>query len=184
MRIIAGRLKGRKLVGFSASHIRPTSDIVKGSIFNKLQMHIDGASVLDLFSGTGNLGIEAYSRGARHVTFVENHTQSLKILKNNLNTLDLVGPGVEVIAMDVMKFLSSYKGAPYNIILIDPPFTKELAHPTMLRVAESAAIDSDSLVVIESSKRERLDSDYNDLKRYDVREFGDKTVSYFETYKE
>ncbi|MEI7973452.1 MAG: RsmD family RNA methyltransferase, partial [Bdellovibrio sp.] len=71
MRIISGQWGGRRLVSFKASHIRPTTDLVKGSLFNSIQTEIEGAEVLDLFSGTGSLGLEALSRGAGAVTFVE-----------------------------------------------------------------------------------------------------------------
>ena len=84
MRIIGGKYKGLYLTNFKADHIRPTTDRVKESMFNILQAQIEDARVLDLFSGTGNLGIEAISRGARHVTFVEKNKKSIQILKENI----------------------------------------------------------------------------------------------------
>ena len=89
MRIISGKYKGRNLVSFKADHIRPTMDRIKETIFNKWMMYVDGAKVLDLFAGTGNLGIEALSRGATHVTFVEKSNKSMNIVKENLELLKI-----------------------------------------------------------------------------------------------
>ena len=83
MRIISGKFKGRSLISFKASHIRPTTDRVKESLFNKIQGETEGARVLDLFAGTGSLGLEALSRGAAFVHFVDDSPVSLKILKQN-----------------------------------------------------------------------------------------------------
>ncbi len=81
MRIISGKFKGRQLVSFQADNIRPTTDRVKETLFNKLMAYVDGARVLDLFSGTGNLAIECISRGAAHVDLVENHRKVLRSSK-------------------------------------------------------------------------------------------------------
>ena len=84
MRIISGKFKGRNLVSFKADHIRPTMDRVKETLFNKWMHEVDDSLFLDLFSGTGSLGLEALSRGARHVTFVEKSNKSIQIIKENL----------------------------------------------------------------------------------------------------
>src|SRR5690606_5573787 len=89
LRIISGRYKGRSLVSFKAPHIRPTTDRVKESLFNKIQSRVDGSRVLDLFSGTGSLGLEAISRGASLVEFVDDSASSLNILKKNLKLLSI-----------------------------------------------------------------------------------------------
>ena len=99
MRVISGKYKGRELVSFKADHIRPTTDRVKESIFNKLQSHIAGARVLDLFSGTGSLAIEAISREAESVTAVEMNKKSIEIIKKNLQLLKITE--IEVLGQDV-----------------------------------------------------------------------------------
>lgn len=85
MRIISGKYRGRRLSAFNAPHIRPTTDRVKETMFNKLMGQVEGARVLDLFAGTGNLGIESLSRGANWVEFVESNRKSLEILKKTSN---------------------------------------------------------------------------------------------------
>lgn len=178
MRVIAGRLGGRRLRSFSADHIRPTTDRIKGSIFNKLMHLIEGARVLDLFSGTGNLSIESVSRGACQVVAVESSKKSLELIKANLKDLGIERE-VSVVSKDVFNFLKAYGGEPFSIILIDPPFTEKIAHKVMAALAESAVWDKGSVVVIEAAAREQLDEVYGSLHCFDLRNYGDKKVGFF-----
>src|ERR1700728_2910160 len=104
MRIIAGLFKGHKLVSFDEDHIRPTTDRVKESVFNILTPMIEGARVLDLFSGTGNLGFEALSRGAVKVDMIEKSPRSIAIIKKNIAHLK-VTQGVEIHREDAVNFV-------------------------------------------------------------------------------
>ncbi len=178
MRIISGRFKGHRLVSFQAEHIRPTTDRVKESIFNILQTYFDDSLVLDLFAGTGNLGIEALSRGAARIDAVENHKKSLGILRENLTKLKIEDE-IKVHPIDVFQFLKKYQGPAFNVIFIDPPFTKAIAHDVMSALSTSSVFNQDTWVVIESSDHERLESEYSQLKRLDQRDFGDTKVSFF-----
>src|SRR5690606_35256713 len=105
MRIISGKFGGRKLVHFKADHIRPTTDRVKEVIFNKLQSDIDGSRVLDLFSGTGSLALEALSRGASWVTAVEKNPKSIEIIKKNCELLKIPPGEIALVKKDVLAFL-------------------------------------------------------------------------------
>lgn len=177
MRIISGKFRGHQLVSFKASHIRPTTDRVKETIFNKLMRETSDARVLDLYAGTGNLGLEALSRGASYVQFVELNKKSISILKQNINKLG-VSNEVTVISKDVCKFLRE-DNSPFDIILIDPPFTKKLADVTMRTLAHSTVIQSGTLVVIESSAHEPISDGYESVKLLDRKHFGDKNLSIF-----
>jgi 16S rRNA (guanine966-N2)-methyltransferase len=179
MRIISGKYKGHPLVDFKADHIRPTTDRVKETLFNKLMFDIEGARVVDLFSGTGNLGLESLSRGAREVIFVEKHPKSLDILRQNLNKLKVPTTDFRIVNMDVLAYLKSYQGEPFDIIFADPPFTEKMAHAVMEHASKSSAFGSQTLMAIESERRERMENLYGDLERYDHREFGDKILSFF-----
>jgi 16S rRNA (guanine966-N2)-methyltransferase len=179
MRIISGKYKGHQLVSFQADHIRPTTDRVKESLFNKIQGEVVEARVLDLFSGTGNLGIEALSRGARAVTFVELSKKSIAILEKNLTKLKINEP-YQIVQKDVLSFLRGYAGEPFDLIFIDPPFTEEMADDVMRAVASSKVFHEQTLIMIESGRREKIVDDYSPLARYDVREFGDKYLSFFQ----
>lgn len=184
MRIIAGRFKGHQLVAFKADHIRPTTDRVKETLFNKLQFDIDGAQVLDLFCGTGNLGLEAISRGAVFCTFVEKNPKSLTIARQNIEKLRVEKNLYKIVSMDVLAFLRSYNEEPVDIIFADPPFTEKMAHDVMEAAAQSKAFGAHTILAIESAAKERMESEYahaefGDLERFDYREYGDKILSFF-----
>src|ERR1035437_557283 len=107
MRVISGKFKGRQLVEFEADHIRPTTDRVKETLFNKLMGQVEGARVLDLFSGTGNLAIECTSRGAAWVDMVESHKKSLEIIRENLNKLKIT-EGFKLNQIDAFRYIAGY----------------------------------------------------------------------------
>lgn len=179
MRIISGKYKGHSLVSFKADHIRPTTDRVKETLFNKLMFKIEEKVVLDLFSGTGNLGLEALSRGAQKVHFVEKNPKSIQILKENISKLKIDPKDYQIFPQDVLTYLKNYKGEAYDIILADPPFTEKMAHDVMLVADVSEAFGDQTIMSIESQRKERLDKSYSSLECYDSREFGDKILSFF-----
>lgn len=179
MRIISGKFKGRQLASFRADHIRPTMDRVKETLFNKLMHHLDGARVLDLFAGTGNLGIEALSRDAVHVTFVEMHPKSLQIIRQNLDLLKIEKSEATVIKRDVLKFLSAENGHPYDLIFIDPPFTEKMADQVMSALSQSKLFHESTIIAIEAIKQEFIGDEYGELFCYDRQNYGDKSLSLF-----
>ena len=176
MRIIAGKLKGRTLHSFHAPHIRPTTDRVKETMFNKLMGRLAGASVLDLFSGTGNLGIESYSRGATEVCLVEDSPQSIKIIKKNIYSLG-ISKFVEIVKSDVFSYLKGVEPVGFDLIFVDPPFTKTLAHRLMGEVSLRTACCPGGLIILESSKQEQLEESYAGYDLWDKKSFGDKILS-------
>jgi 16S rRNA (guanine966-N2)-methyltransferase len=178
MRIIAGKYKGHPLVSFEASHIRPTTDRVKEALFNILQFDISAdTKVADCFSGTGNLGIEALSRGAQHVTFIDAHTKSIQILKSNLQKLKIESQDYHIKKMDIYSFLDSDLTT-YHLFLIDPPFTKKMAHQVMQTLSTKTLMDG-ALIAIESAASETIADEYLGLALHKRREFGDKILSIF-----
>lgn len=179
MRIIAGKYRGHQLVAFKADHIRPTTDRVKETLFNKLQFHISDAKVVDLFCGTGNLGIEALSRDAQFCTFVEKNPKSLAITRQNLEKLKVPAASYKIINMDVIGFLKSYTGDAFDIIFADPPFTEKMAHDVMEAAAQSSAFGVQTQLAIESQAKERMEDRYGALVRYSKKEYGDKHLSLF-----
>ncbi len=178
MRIISGKYKGLQLVSFAADHIRPTTDRVKESLFNIIQNEIAGARILDLFSGTGNLGLEALSRGASEAHFVEKNKKSIAIIEKNITKLK-VSEKYAIVQNDVLDFLKSYSGEPFDLIFADPPFTEQMAHDVMQEADRSKVFHAHTILMIESARREKILEDYPTLSRYDVREFGDKVLSFF-----
>lgn len=178
MRIIAGKFKGLRLQPFKGQHLRPTMDRIKESLFNILQGEVEDARVLDLFSGTGNLSLEAISRGAKEVVAVENHRDSLAIIRKNLAHFKIKDE-ITLVPSDVFKFLQGFMGEPFAIILIDPPFTKKIGHEVMEALASSSVLAPACTVAIETGKHERIDDEYPPLKLKDRRDYGDKSLSLF-----
>lgn len=179
MRVISGKYKGHHLVSFKADHIRPTTDRVKETLFNKIQFELEGSTVLDLFSGTGSLGIEAISRGASLVHFVDDNLKSIDILKKNIEKLKIDKNLYKIIQMDAIKFIKKENQNKYNFILIDPPFTKEMADTVMNELGDSKWDLTNSLITIESIKQETLNSRYSSLVCVDQKDYGDKKLSFF-----
>ncbi|WP_413577020.1 16S rRNA (guanine(966)-N(2))-methyltransferase RsmD [Bdellovibrio sp. HCB290] len=179
MRIIAGKYRGHQLVSFKADHIRPTTDRVKETLFNKLQFQLEGANVADLFCGTGNLGIEALSRDAKFCTFVEMNPKSLTITRQNFEKLKVPANQYKIISMDVIAFLKSYTGEAFDIIFADPPFTEKMAHFVVEAASVSQAFGNHTIMAIESQRKERMEDRYGKLVRFSKKEFGDKILSMF-----
>ena len=179
MRIISGKYKGHRLVSFDADHLRPTTDRVKESQFNILREAVLDVRVLDLFCGTGNLGLEALSRGAESVLFVDMSEKSLAIVRQNVEKLKIPKDQYQIQKKDALQFLKNYEGEAFGLILIDPPFTKKMAHEVMEALGSSKAYGDLTVITIESEKKERIEDQYGELFRFDAREFGDKTLSFY-----
>ena len=120
MRVITGTARGRKLQTPAGTAVRPTSDMVKEAVFSIVQFEVEGARVLDLFAGSGQMGIEALSRGARSCVFVDNAKNSLAAVRENLRSCNLTAHA-KVMAGDALVFLREYRGEPFDIAFLDPP---------------------------------------------------------------
>jgi 16S rRNA (guanine966-N2)-methyltransferase len=157
MRIISGTSRGRKLVTPKRDSLRPTSDRVKESLFNILGGEVEGKVVLDLFAGTGNLGIEALSRGAKRVIFVEKARQALRLIQTNVNQFGLADR-CEILPRDVNRAIGILKqrGECFDLILMDPPYEKGLIQRTLMKLNTHPISHADSTLVIEHDRREPL----------------------------
>lgn len=178
MRIISGKFKGRVLKSFSGPHIRPTTDRVKESLFNILQGYIEGARILDLFSGTGNLSLEAVSRGATYVESVEKHPSSIKIINENIKLLG-IDREMRVLKQDVFDYLKRSTSEAFDVIFIDPPFTEVLADKVMTELGKTSLFHKETIIAIESAKKEKIGAEYGTLRAIDTRHFGDKILTLF-----
>lgn len=149
MRVITGSARGRKLKTPENYDIRPTTDNVKESVFNIIQFDIEGRRVLDLFAGTGQLGIECLSRGASSAVFVDQSREAVKIVKENLKACGLSGT---VVQADALSFLRTC--GKFDIIFVDPPYDSDL-YESVLNTVNSIDILSDGGIIICESRRER-----------------------------
>lgn len=132
LRIIGGEWRGRKLRFADGEGLRPTTDRIRETLFNWLQPVIDGARCLDLFAGSGALGLEALSRGAAEVVFVDTNPRAIQALKENLALLD--SDRAHVVKSDALRFLHGQTGG-FDIVFLDPPFRRELLQPALRELA-------------------------------------------------
>ena len=164
MRVITGTARGRRLKTPEGMDIRPTTDNVKESIFNIIQFDIEGRRVLDLFAGTGQLGIECLSRGASEVVFVDSSRDAVKIVKDNLKTCGFNAPVLQLDAQNYLKACGKF-----DLIIIDPPYDSPV-YDTVLETINSVDILSDGGIIICESRREKalpeMTAPYRKAKEY------------------
>lgn len=147
MRVIAGIYRGKKLKEFSLSSTKPTLDRVKESLFSSIQYDLIDANVLDLFSGTGALGLESLSRGAKSVDFVDNNIEAIKIIKQNLQGVD---KDFKIIKSDYMEFLKQAKNKKvYDIILLDPPFDTDFGPKAIQYILNNNLLSDEGIIMYE-----------------------------------
>lgn len=180
LRVISGNAKGHKLKTISGTATRPTTDRVKESVFNIISRFIVGARVLDLYSGTGNLGIESLSRGANFATFVDNSKGCLLTIKQNLLHTKLSDKS-SIISMDVFVALKklSKENRKFDIIFLDPPYNKNLADETLKCLVESDIIEQGGMVIVEHGYKEDVPQQVEFLKKIRYQKYGDTIVSFY-----
>ena len=179
MRVISGKLRGKRLFSVKGLSLRPTSDRVREAIFDILQGQIAERKVLDLFAGTGALGIEALSRGASSAVFVENSPKSLSALQRNLAECRLqeFSSILNKEVMDGIRFLEG-QGSIFDLIFLDPPYGKGLTRKTLEALAQSPVVTPETQMVAEHSPDENLDK-MPYLEMTDQRKYGGTGVSFF-----
>ncbi len=183
MRIIAGSAKGRKLYTPAGSRIRPTSDRVKEALFNIVSGLLGSFSdcpVLDIFAGTGNLGIEALSRGAPRAVFIDSHRDSVALVKRNLELTGFLDRS-RIICRDAQAALKNLdvSGESFRLVFIDPPYYGELLESVLAFLGTSRLLVDGSLVIAEHSTRETLRADFGPLRRFDGRTYGDTALAFY-----
>lgn len=182
MRIIAGTYRSRILKSLKGQSLRPTSDRLRETLFNILSPAIAGSRFLDLYAGTGAVGIEALSRGASEVVFVENHAAAIKLIRENLALLKITS-GAQVIsgnAVESLAKLVSRNSSPFDFIFLDPPYAAEGEYGSVLRgLAYSPLIFVNSIVIAEHRKSLQLEENYGALLPYRVLKQGDAALSFY-----
>ena len=173
MRIIAGKYRGRVLAGFKGKDIRPTADRVKESLFNILAPEIHGANLLDLFCGSGSVGLEALSRGADYVVFNDASRESLAVLQKNL---DLLRVKAKVYNMDFRALLESID-ITFDIIFLDPPYKSDAGEQALEIIARRGLLNTGGVAVLESDRP--FEGSAYGLVRYDERKYGITYLTFF-----
>lgn len=182
MRVISGRAKGRKLKTVPGDKTRPMMDRIKENLFNLLGPYfVPGTRWLDLFAGTGQVGIEALSRGARQVVFLDTTREAISTIYANLKHTQLMD-GATVLRTDAFTYLRGDLFAPFDVIFVAPPQYKELWSQVLAIIAERPArfLTEAGIVVVQIDPRERREMALEGLALYDERTYGNTTLLFYE----
>ena len=180
MRVLAGALKGKRLVTPRGTTTRPTADQVRLALLDTLTPHLPGARMLDLFAGAGGVGFEALSRGAAHATFVERDARAVAALRTNVETLGVAGQA-RVERLDVRAALERLdrEGARYDIVFLDPPYDEDAVAPALERLGTLALVPPDGLVIAQHMTKRPPPERVGRLTAFRTRRFGETTLTFF-----
>jgi 16S rRNA (guanine966-N2)-methyltransferase len=185
MRIIAGKYRSRQLKSLKGLALRPTSDRLRETLFNVLSPSIENARFLDIFAGTGAIGIEALSRGAAEVVFLENHPPAVRLIRHNLDSLE-IRTGFQVMSGDAARNLEKLaehakSGAQaFDIVFLDPPYAAAAEYERVLMyLGASPLLKKSAIVVAEHSRKLDLPQCIGLLRRYRVLRQGDAALTFF-----
>ena len=176
MRVTGGIGRGRRLKVPSGSRVRPTSDKVKQALFNILGDRVEGSYFLDLYAGAGGIGIEALSRGAARVLFVDASRDSLDVVKQNIEQMGF-GDNAEVMLSTAESFLRKRTGH-YDIVFLDPPYAEEL-QPLLELIAGAGILKDESVVIAEHFKKQPSPEQAGGLTLYRLAKYGDTVLAFY-----
>jgi 16S rRNA (guanine(966)-N(2))-methyltransferase RsmD len=181
MRVIAGQFRGLHLRALRGMRVRPTTDRVRESVFAILRHDVPGARVLDLFAGSGSLGIEALSRGAAHATFVDAYGPCLDTVRRNLEAIRAVPQSARLIRADVTNALELFETSNerFDIVFVDPPYDSNLANEALRGIGMSRIVTDNGVVVVEHAHKTEPADFFSDLARVRVELYGETAVSFY-----
>ncbi len=180
MRVIGGRAKGRRLKVPKGRALRPTADRVKEALFNILPHDLSGYKVLDLFAGTGNLTLEALSRGAAEAILIDASREAGKTIHENLKALGFLGRSRTWTAPVFRSIrLLSRRGETFDLIFLDPPYEKDWVGRVLTAIAQKGLLRETGVLVAEHSVREKVEETYGPLTLQDQRRYGSTLLSFF-----
>ena len=177
MRIISGKARGTKLYTLEGENTRPTLDRVKESIFSIIQSQIEGAKILDLFAGSGAIGLEFLSRGAEKAVLCDNSKQAINIIKKNIEKTHMEEQ-INLINADFENCLEKIKNEQFDIIYLDPPYATDYIHKAIQNIIKSNIITKESLIIVETDDEKRVEKEIEniDVKIVDKRKYGRATI--------
>jgi 16S rRNA (guanine966-N2)-methyltransferase len=180
MRVISGKAKGRRLIAAKGGAVRPTADRIKESLFDILPRDFSGMEILELFAGTGNVSIEALSRGAESALLVDASEHSARIIRENLRRVEFTDRA-RVWVMPARRALNAVarQGHKFDLIFLDPPYDQKLVGRSLELIASVNPLSPSAVVVAEHSVRETVKSSYGFLSLNDQRRYGDTLLSFF-----
>ena len=179
MKVISGKLKGRKIIGYDIEGTRPTMDRVKESLFGSIQNYIEDSVVLDLFAGSGNLGIEAISNGSLKCYFVDNNKKCIQVIKDNVKQFDIENQAI-IIQNDYRNALLFFynNDIKFDIIFVDPPYQYQLMNEILNLIKEYNILNDNGIIVLEYSF-DKLEENISGYRLFKFKKYGDKYISIY-----
>lgn len=180
MRVISGKVRGLKLNAPKNDDVRPTTDRVKESLFNIINGYIIDSQILDLFAGTGSLGIECLSRGASRCVFVDASKSSIDIVKSNIKKAR-VDSESEVMNIDCKSAIDKLKtrNEKFDVIFMDPPYYENLFVNSLEKISESKLLKEDGIIVVEHDTKEKLPDCAGELIKQKSKKYGNTTLTFY-----
>ena len=177
MRIISGKARGTKLYTLEGENTRPTLDRVKESIFNIIQADIQEAEVLDLFAGSGAIGLECLSRGASKAVMCDKSKEAINIIRKNVEKTHMEAQA-QILNLDFEKCLDNLKGKQFDIIYIDPPYETDYIYKAIKKINENNITKENSLIIAETDDEKRIEEEIKNLEIeiVDKRKYGRATI--------
>lgn len=181
MRIISGKYRSRLIRSPKDAKVRPTKDRIREALFNIIAGQVAGADVLDLFAGSGAFGIEAVSRGAKSVAFVDHEKACIKAIEENLEMLGLDDGTASVLRMDAFKAIDTLcnDGKKFDIILLDPPYYKDIAKKCLIKLGERDILKPHCTIVVEHHKKDILAAESGNITCYRTACYGDIRLAFY-----
>jgi len=181
MRIIGGEYRGRTIQMPRGAEVRPTQDRVREAIFNVIREKVPGSAVLDLYAGSGAFGIEAFSRGAPSIIFVDNNIKCVKAIKGNLAALGEGAETAQVLKAEALRAILRFQkeGRKFDIVFLDPPYYKDLAKNALIKMNACDILSERAFVVAEHFKKDILPRETGDIVLFKEKRYGDTAVSFY-----
>ncbi len=180
LRIISGAYGGQKIKTLPGRETRPTSDRVREALFNVLQPRLPGCFFLDLYAGSGAIGIEALSRGAARAVFIEANSSAVKVIRENLTRLNLLDRAEVIWAkLPAGLDIAAATGHKFDLVFVDPPYLKNLVEPTLIKLGELDLLNALGWVAAETAAREQLPARLDNLECFKEKRYGDTRLSYY-----
>ena len=180
MRVISGKYKGKNLIGFDIDGTRPTMDRVKESLFAMINSHLKESIILDLFAGTGSLGIECLSRGASSAIFVDVSKESINIVKSNIKKARVENEST-ILNLDFKNAIERLKvqNKKFDIIFMDPPYYKNMFIDALSSIDDANLLDDDGIIVVEHDTKDKFEDKIGRLEKHKEKKYGNTTLTFY-----
>lgn len=177
MRVVSGKFGSRPIKTLSGDTTRPTSDKIRGAIFNKIGPYFDGGRFLDVFGGSGAMSLEALSRGMNHATILEKDRKAQLIIKENIKDFNL-SKQVELLSGDSKLLIERLQG-PYDLIFLDPPYHYQHTEKIVGRIIELGLVHEETIIIVETDHKHPLSEEVAGYEKYDLKEYKATQLHYF-----